>query len=187
MKTAEISLKRQIWDVFSMHLYITIMALIFGLGAFWWFLAQSVWSRVYSVIFMIIYFCALYSRGHKTATHDLKGYAKTKKYPLKGFVLGSVIALSTFVFWLIFRLVWITAPNGSLTGVWRSLYNGFFICYTFVYNGIMAPYKGGIFWYAHIVMYTLPIVSVGLGYLAGYNKINLYEKILPFIYEKNKN
>lgn len=183
-KAAEISLKRQIWDVFRTHLYIIIMSVIFGFGAFWWFLAQPMWSRLYSIIFMLIYFGGLYLKGHKTATHDLKGYAKTKAYPMKGFVLGAAVAASTFVFWLVYRLVW-TAGGGELNAVWKSIYNAFFLCYTFIYNGFMVPYKGGMFWYCHILIYILPTAAVGVGYLAGYNKINIYERLLPFMYEKN--
>lgn len=184
MRSAEITLKRQIWSVFWTHLYVIIISVIFGFGAFWWFLAQDVWKTLYSVIFMAVYAGALYCKAHRVATHDLKGYAQTKCYPAKGLVLGLVIAGSTFILWCIYRLIWVTNPGESLVGVWRSLYNGFFICYTFIYNGIMVPYKGGMFWYAHIVIYALPVISAGLGYYAGYKKFNLYDRLLPFMYER---
>lgn len=183
MKSAEITLKKQIWSVFWTHLYTIGISIVFGLGAFWWFLAQPVWQKVYSVIFMIIYFVALYMKGHKIAAHDLKGYAQTKAYPAKGIFFGLLISLSTFILWIGYRLVWIGSPDG-LMGVWKSMYNGLFIFYTFIYNGIMVPYKGGIFWYSHIVMYALPVAALGIGYFAGFKGINIYEKLLPFMYEK---
>ncbi len=187
MKSAEITLKKQILSVFWTHLYVMIISVIFGFGAFWWFLAQHTWKIVYSVIFMTIYFCALYTKAHTVAAHDLKGYAQTKSYPAKGIVMGGIISASTFVFWILYRIVWSMSGAGGLLGVWKSLYNGFFLCYTFIYNGIMSPYKGGMFWYAHIVIYALPPIAAGLGYFASYKKFNIYEKLLPFMYERGKN
>jgi len=186
MKSAEITLKRQIWSIFWTHLYVIIISIIFCVGAFWWLLSDRTSIRVYSLLCMTIYAVALYMKAHAIATHDHKGYARTKMYPLKGVVLGFIIAASTFVLWCGYRVVWITNPGDSLVGIWRSAYNAVFLFYTFIYNGIMVPYKGGMFWYAHIIIYVLPVLSAGLGYFAGYKKFSLYEKMMPYMYEKKK-
>ncbi|MCX7715747.1 MAG: hypothetical protein N2171_08490 [Clostridia bacterium] len=187
MKFAQISLKRQFFEILYTHFYVTGLSVVFGFGAFWWFLSQYRWHMLFSIIFTAIYFCALYSKAYKIAVHDAKGYAKTKTYPFKGFVLAVVVCGSIFILWGLYRISWVYMTiDGEISGYTGMLYNSLFIFWTFPFNGIMMPYKGGIFWYSHFVIYLLPIAAAGAGYYAGYKKFSIYEKLLPMMYEKTQ-
>lgn len=187
----ENTVKKQVMSILKAHAAVNAAAAVVGFGGFWWFLAQSVWSRVYSGICMIIYFYVMYTAGRRAFIADNRSNSLLKPFWQKGFLLGAAASVSVLVFWTGFRLVWLGASPDGLVGVWRSVYNIFFILYTFVYNGIMSPYRGGIFWYAHIAMYALPIIGAGMGYAAAYKGINISdtaaEKLKPFMYEKDNN
>lgn len=181
----EITIWTQLRSVIWSHLYISLVLTAFGFGAFWWFLAQSVWKQIFSVICMVVYFCVLYTKGARCARQDKRSFSKQKPYALKGVVLSLGISAVTLVLWLFFAMTWsFMTIDGNISGYSGVIYNFAFYIWTFCYNGFLGLHQGGIYWYMHIVMYAFPALAVGVGYFAGYKDFSFADRAIAGIYEK---
>lgn len=180
-------LSRQILSCAGSHLFIALVTSAFGFGAFWWFLTQSNWKEIFSIICTVIYIIVLFLKGQKIALHDKKSYSDETPFWFKGILLAIGPILITFIIWLLYRMTWVyMAIDNNISGYTGIIYNISFILWTFPFNGLICPFQGGIFWYGHIIIYVVPLISLFFGYAAGYKGINIYEKILPLMYEKKK-
>lgn len=185
-QSAQINLRSQFFAVFFRHIFVSALAAIFGIGAFWWFLTQRVSNIVYSCIFTCIYFGMMYSKCNKQAVHDLKGYAQTKAYPAKGAVLALPVLAVTLVLDIVRFLMWkYFSDDAGLNSVPAVICNTVFILWNFAFNGIMAIQKSHISLPGHILIYTMPLLSASCGYFAGYKRFCISEKLMPFMYEKS--
>lgn len=176
---------RQIGSVILSHLFIVLVVSAFGFGAFWWFLTKALWKELFSVICTAIYFFVLFFKGQKIAAHDKKSYSDETPFAWKGLILALGPMIITFILWLLYRMTWVFMTiDGSISGYSGIFYNIVFTIWTFPFNGIICLYEGGMFWYGHLILYLVPLISIAVGYYAGYKDINLYEKFLPMLYEK---
>lgn len=175
----------QMRSVLLSHLYMSLITTAFGFGAFWWFLVQDNWKQLFSVICMIIYFCVLYTKGSKIARQDKRESARTRSYALKGVVLSLGIAAVTFILWALYRVTWVYMTiDGNISGYSGVVYNFAFMVWTFCYNGIMCLHEGGMFWYAHIIIYAFPALSLSAGYFAGMKGFSFSDSVISRMYEK---
>jgi len=171
--------------VFLRHMFISGLAAVFGIGAFWWLLTERSYNIIYSSVFTCIYIGMMYSKCYKVASHDLKGYAQTKAYPAKGLVLIIPVLAVTLVLDIVRVLLWkYFAGAGIPMGMVRMAVNTVFIVWDFAFNGIMAVEKAYISPIGRVMIYGVPVVSACAGYYAGYKRFDIVEKMLPFIYEK---
>ncbi len=185
--SAQISLKSQFAAVFVRHIFISGLAVIFGIGAFWWFLTKRTYNLLYSCIFTCIYFGMMYTKCSRIAAHDLKGYAETKAYPAKGAVLAVPVAAVTLALDIARLAVWKYCSNDmGLTNIPSVICNAVFIIWNFAFNGIMNIHKSSISVAGHIIIYAVPAVSAFLGYFAGFKRFSITEKLIPFMYEKKE-
>lgn len=182
----DITWKGQIFGMLGVHAYITLIAVVFGLVAFWWFLAQRTWNLVYSMIFTVVYFMVLYSKAWRTATYDKHPHVKTKSYPWKGLLLALGVVLSILFAWILMRMTWILPHDETKINIVGMVLNAVFVLWTYPFNGIQCVYQGGIHWYAHIIMYGVPILACTIGYFAGYHEVRITDKITPLFYEKKE-
>ncbi len=186
-ESAQINLRSQFLAVFIRHIFISGLAVVFGIGAFWWFLTQKTYNILYSCIFTCIYFGMMYSKCSRIAAHDLKGYAETKSYPLKGIVLVLPVILLTLALDILRLIMWKYMSDGTrLTGIPAVLSNAAFIMWTFPFNGIMAVHESAVSLAGRIALYGIPLISAFSGYFAGYKRFSLIEKLIPFMYEDKK-
>ena len=177
----------QIRSVLWSHLYSSIIMSVMGLFAFWWFMSKNIWQQLISSAFIIAYACVMYSKGERLAKRDKYSVSTLKPYPLKGVVLSLSVSAITFLLWLCFYITWnYMSIDGSIEGVSGIIFNMLFMVWTYMYNGIMGAYHGGIHWYAHVLMYLVPTLSLGIGYFAGYKDFDISEKIDESMYEREK-
>lgn len=185
-RSAQIDLKSQFLSVFCRHIFISALAAVFGIGAFWWFLTQRASNVLYSCIFTCIYFGMMYSKCHKTASHDLKGYAGTKAYAAKGAVLAVPVVCVSLILDLAHLWVWkYFSDTTGLTSVPAVICNTLFILWNFAFNGIMAIERSHVSAAGRILIYAVPVISAFCGYFAGYKRFFISEKLMPFMYEKS--
>ncbi|MCH5184815.1 MAG: hypothetical protein J1F64_01690 [Oscillospiraceae bacterium] len=183
--SAQISLKSQFVTVFLRHMFVSALAVVFGLGAFWWLLTQRMTNVLYSCVFICIYFGMMYAKCSRIAGHDLKGYAQTKAYPAKGIVLILPVLAVTLLLDIVRLAVWkAAATERGLESIGALACNTAFILWNFTFNGVMAIERDSVSFAGHTAIYAVPLVSAFLGYFAGYKKFVITEKLLPFIYEK---
>ena len=181
----EVTVGSQIKSVLLTHLYTALITLVFGLGAFWWFLAQDKWKQLYAVICSIIYLCVMYTKGEKIAKQDKRTVSVTRPYPMKGFVISLSITAVTLILWLLFRMTWsFMVIDGNIWGWSGVVYNAAFVVWTYFCNGLMNIDGGHIEGYMYIVLVLLPAVGLGLGYFAGYKGFLLTEYAAKNMYEK---
>lgn len=129
----------------------------------------------------------MYTKCHKIAAHDLKGYAETKAYPAKGAVLAVPVIAVTLILDLLRLLVWrYYSDESGLTSIPAVICNTAFILWNFAFNGIMAIEKSHISVLGHIFIYIIPVLSAFCGYFAGHKKFCITEKMMPFMYENTE-
>lgn len=179
------SLFGQFKSVIWSHLYISLISAAFSLGAFWWFITQDFWKELLSIVFTIIYFCVLYSKGSKIGKHDKRGYAQQKAYPAKGLVLSLSIVAITLLLLVLYKVSWnFMTIGGSISTYTGVFYNFIFIIWTFPFQGLMGISNGYIHWFGYFIIFIVPIISVSLGYLAGFHKFSIHDKVTSIVYEK---
>lgn len=175
----------QIKSVLWTHLYMSLITMAFGFGAFWWFIMQNNWKQLFSGICLAIYFCMMYTKGTKIASQDRRESSATKSYALKGVVLGIALGAVTFLLWLLYRMTWLYMTiDGGISGYSGVVYNFVFMIWTFCYHGFLGLFKGGMYWYMHIAIYVFPILALGLGYFAGMKEFSFTAAFNKRLYEK---
>lgn len=178
---------RQCGKLLLQHLFITSVITLFALAAFWWFIEQPVWKELFSVICTLLYFALMMSAARRIAVEDGRSWTEQTPYPAKGFLTSLTVLAVTFFLWLIYRFTWsFLTIDGSIYGIAGTIYNVLFTVWTFPFNGLTRLYMGGMMWYGHFLVYLTPLLSITIGYLLGYKKISLSERIEPFMYEKEK-
>lgn len=169
------------------HVYVVVLCGVFGLGAMWWVLDKPVWEAVFSVIASLIYFSAIYNKAWECAARDRKPYTETSPYLFKGAVLSVGVLILNLILWLCYKMAWaFLTIDGSLATYTGVLYNVLYIFNTFMYTGFINLNQGAMSWYAHIIIYVVPVAAAVTGYIAGLHDFMLTEKLTPFIYEKRK-
>ncbi len=181
----EVTIWKQLRSVIWSHLYMSMITMVFGFGAFWWFIVQDTWKQIFSALSLIAYFCALYTKGTKIARQDRRESSTTKPFALKGVVLAAGLGAATFFLWLLYIMAWnFMTIDGSIAGYSGVVYNFGFMLWTFCYHGFLGLFKGGVHWYMHIVIYVFPAIALGIGYFAGMKEFSFTESVNKRMYEK---
>lgn len=178
---------KQCGKVLLRHLLITAVITLFALAAFWWFIEQAVWKQVFSIVCTLLYFSVMASCAQRIAEHDGRDWSPEKAYPQKGFLFALVLVAATFLLWALYFFTWnfLTIDN-SIYGGAGTVYNIIFMVWTFPFNGLMGLYQGYMMWYGHVLIYAVPALSMIVGYLLGYRKIRVTERLEALMYEKEK-
>ncbi len=175
----EISLKSQIGKVFLAHIigiFIIFVVFFFFFFSFW---TIKVIDKIMGVLMVVVYVLTLASSGNKCAIQDKRTYAKTKAYPLKGLLLAVSIVVSNIVFYGIWQYAWTFGSKGvNLAGQLA------FVAWSLPYNSFLSLNGASISLFGKIMLFTVPFISVGAGYLAGYYNWDIYEKLDKIAFEK---
>ena len=140
-----------------------------------------------SVFMSLIYFFGLYSKGIELAHRDKLSYTTTSVYLFKGAVLSLSIMVWNFVLWLLYIFAWnFLTIDGQLFSFTGIFYNILYVFNTFMFSGLAKISNGYVDWYAHLLIYLVPLVALTLGYIAGIYDFSIVEKLSPFIYEQKK-
>jgi hypothetical protein len=185
-ESTKMKIYQQAGGMLVSHMIAAVVAFIFGMTAFWWFLAQPVWKELFSVIFAGVYTGFIYVKAKKYAVYDKKPYTENQANLLKGLLFGAVLAGVTLLLWFFYWIGWTYFSSGDgLSGIVSMFFNFLFMVWTFPLNGIMGADHGVLRLVGVVLMYVLPVVGSVAGYLAGYFKFNLMEKLQGMMYEKN--
>ena len=159
---------------------------VFGVVAFYYFLAWPVLKEVVAAGLTIVNFAMLYIYAKKFAVRDYKPYTPLKPSKIKGALFGVFIAVVTAVLMGIFFLVWnLFGDKGGFEGVIRIVGNAVFYLWTFPYGGFMNLSEGTFSWYSGVIMMIVPVAATAIGYIAGSKQFELAEKLDVLIYEKD--
>lgn len=140
-----------------------------------------------SVLMSLIYFFGLYSKGSEFARRDKLSYTTTSVYLFKGTILSLPIVVWNFVLWLLYIFAWnFLTIDGQLFSFTGIFYNILYVFNTFMFSGLAKISNGYVDWYAHLLIYLVPVVALTIGYIAGVYDFSIAEKLAPFIYEKKK-
>lgn len=178
---------RQMWSVLVSHIVCVLV-----LAIFMFMLVASVMDKptlyqAVSLLMTAVYFFGLYAKGKEIAGRDKLSYTTTSVYLFKGAVLAVPVLVWNFVLWLLYVFAWKALTlNGQLFSFSGVFYNIIYVFNTFMYSGFAEISGGSVEWYAHILIYIVPLAAVTIGYIAGVYDLSLMEKIAPFVYEKKK-
>ncbi|MEE0944237.1 MAG: hypothetical protein UIM24_02130 [Clostridia bacterium] len=187
MKILQPGMAKQFLSVFLSHITAVLL-----LAAFMFTFVAAVMNKpaVYaavSVLMSLMYFFGLYFKGSELARRDKLSYTTTSVYLLKGAVLSLPVIVWNFVLWLLYIFAWnfltIDGQFFSFTGIF---YNILYVVNTFMFSGLATIESGYVEWYAHMLIYIVPVVAVTVGYIAGMYDFSVLDKLSPYIYE-NKN
>ncbi|MDD6485166.1 MAG: hypothetical protein PUF72_11470 [Clostridiales bacterium] len=186
-ETTKMTVPYQFMNIFFAHLAAVGIIMILTLMAFLWVLEKSVIKEIMSVILIICYGLALYSRAAELSRRDNKPYSRLKPDMKKGVMFGVVIAATNFVMILLMKLGWVIwgTPEG-MGSVWGVVMNAVFWFWTSPYSGIMGLSRGMMTWYSYVLLAAVPTAATTLGYWAGCKGFELTSVLLKFQYEKKK-
>lgn len=184
-ESTKMNIYNQIGGMLVSHMIAAAIAFIFGMTAFWWFLAQPVWKELFSIIFAFVYTGFIYVKAKKYAAFDKKPYTKNRPSLWKGVLFGVVLAGVTLLLWGFYRIGWDYFSNeNGLTGMVSMFFNFLFMAWTFPLNGVMGANHGVLRLVGVVLMVALPLVGSIAGYFAGYFKFDLMERLQGMMYEK---
>ncbi len=179
---------KQMMRIVKVHFFANIVLFMFGMV-----FASAVYGTkfgmiLFTTIAMLIYSSVLYSDAYNIAGRDKKSYTKEDPYFCKGFLLPIGLIVITAVLYIMHYLVWkYMTVDAHLTDV-SWLLNMIFIIWTYASNGIIGLQKGIMQWYGYIIVFIVPVIISGLGYIAGLKNFDPGAKLSRFVYEnKNEN
>lgn len=179
--TTDVTLKTQFVRTIISHIKISaFLLLLFGvcLINLW---TLDIARNILCVIIPVIYAFHMADVGNKTGMHDHKSYSKTKPFAPKGFMLALPILVLNLIFWLIFKFSW--SDNASLISVLAKL---IFYAWTFPFTAFVYTDKASMHLLCHMLLYLLPILSLGIGYFTGYKKWEVYKLLDSITFEKKQ-
>lgn len=183
----EITLGAQFVSLLKYHIFSVLVAFVFGITAFWWFLGQPVWRIIFSIIFSLVYLGIVATGAKKIASYDMKEYSLTKASVKKGILLALGLCCITLIIFILYKISWMyMSVNGKIVTSTGRFYNMLFWGWTFPWYGLFNGNTDFTPWYAVISIFTVPFISVLFGYIAGMKNFNLIENLIPFIYENQQ-
>lgn len=178
---------RQFLSVFLSHIVSVVLMAAFAFMFVAMIMDKPAAYTATSVVMSLIYFAALYSKGHELAGRDKLSYTTTSTYLFKGAVLSLPVLVWNFVLWLLYIFAWnCLTLDGMLSSATGIIYNIVYVLNTFMFSGLAEISGGKIAWHAHLYIYLIPFFAVTLGYIAGVYNFTIIEKLSPYIYEKKK-
>lgn len=183
-KEKETTLAKQFLKIVLSHLKaLGIIFLVFYfMGVAFWAIHDIV-TMIMEILIFVVYVGIMASAGNSCATYDLKQYSKTKAFAIKGILLAIPVVLLNFGMWG--ALQWVYGANMSDTV--KNIMQTVFFVWTVPYNFFLKPNHASVQLIGQIMMYTVPFIVVGGGYLAGYKKWDVYSKLDKLVFEQKKN
>ena len=103
-------------------------------------------------------------------------------YPAKGLVLASTVVILNLLIFSAVKLSWsLNAPE-----LLRLVFQILFFVLTLPYNFFLDISGQSITGVGVILLFTIPFVSIGAGYYAGYKKWDIFEKLDKIVFENKK-
>ena len=178
------------------YLMAVASAVILFLVAFFSFINNQVLMTIFCSFFILVVFGFVYTAAARVARHDVKPYYDVSHFPARGFVIGLIPAAFTTLLVILWQLAYIPsfldlAKYGGLPNYIYLADQFVFVIYTFPFNAFMKLDGNIITWYSYVMIYLIPYLACGLGYLAGYRNFSFYDQyIYKLIYKgkpQNKN
>ena len=149
--------------IFGYKFLFTLLALVF-LYSFANLLSGQTGQRIYSAVISLMYLAAVYSYIWKTGKADSK-----KGFNLNNAILPVLIAeIPTYII----TIVKMAVQNEIVTVIYRI--------YQFIYVGFLTD------WASQILILTPVFVAAILGYILGFKKFEIYDRIIMRIVYKVK-
>lgn len=163
------------------YLMAVASAVILFVVAFFSFINNQVLMTIFDSFFILVIFGFVYTAAARIARHDLKPYYSIKHFPMRGFLVGLVPVAVTSLLVLLWQLAYIPsflelAKYGGLPNYIYLADQFLFVIYTFPFNAFMKLDGNIITWYSYAMIYLIPYLACGLGYLAGYRNFSFYNK-----------
>ena len=144
-------------------------------------------KAIFAVISLVVYFIFMYLEGYDIAKCDKKSYTKEEPYILKGFYLSWGVTLITVILYFVEYLVWKhMSVDGVLTEIWAVIFNAPFVLWSYAFSPIIGLQKGFMHWYGYVVVIIVPILFLGVGYIAGLKDFDMMAKLSKHIYENKE-
>ena len=178
------------------YLMAVASAVILFLVAFFSFINNQVLMTIFCSFFILVVFGFVYTAAARVARHDVKPYYDVSHFPARGFVIGLIPVAFTTLLVILWQLAYIPsfldlAKYGGLPNYIYLADQFVFVIYTFPFNSFMKLDGNIITWYSYVMIYLIPYLACGLGYLAGYRNFSFYDQyIYKLIYKgkpQNKN
>ncbi|MBQ7794585.1 MAG: hypothetical protein IJ366_08740 [Clostridia bacterium] len=178
---------KQITDVLMTHIYTVVIGTVMGFMFMTWLIDKPIGYTIFSAVFTLIYFSAIYSKAWECAERDKKPFTPTSVYLFKGAVLSVGILVFNVVLWAAYLFAWRSLTiDGAMVTATGIIYNVLYVINTFMYSGFVKITQGVVPWQAHLIIMLVPLVASTIGYIAGVKNFTLSDKLMPFIYEKKK-
>lgn len=171
----------QIWTIVKMHFYVSVVAMFMGMimpG----FVIGSI-KHIASLIFIFIYMLVLYSKSEDIARHDKKQYTDDVPYIWKGMLLPVGVFIIWGMLYVLFHFSWKYDIVNSFSGFTNNL---LFVFWNYVYIGFMNMMDGQFDAWALVLVFIIPLIACGGGYMAGYKGFDLSSKVAKLVYDKKE-
>lgn len=187
VKIFQQGMARQMLSVLVSHMVFVLIVSVFMFMLVASVMDKPVLYMAVSVLMSVMYFFGLYAKGKEIAGRDKLSYTTTSTYLFKGSVLSLSVLVWNFVLWLLYVYAWkFLTLNGQLFSFSGIFYNIIYVFNTFMFSGFAEISGGKVEWYAHLLIYLVPLAAVTIGYIAGVYDFSVMEKVAPFVYEKKK-
>ncbi len=176
----------QIKYMLGRTLFAAFLCLLIEIIVFVNFLDVEVLRTIVGVIMVFVYGIILYLGSSTLGKFDAKPYTPLKPQMIRPVIWGAIIAATSVIFLVMYKINWIILLKGDelpsalsliINGLfyfWNSPYLAFFIGNK---NGYISPIIEG-------VMILYPFVVCFLGYLAGIKNFSVIDKFTGFMFEK---
>ena len=174
---------RQLGRTLCYHLLGIFVIFVIFYGFFISMHMIKILDAILGFVALIVYGLVMAATAKGIADRDLLLQDKKYIFPAKGLVLASAVVLLNILIFLSVKLSWwLGAPN-ALKLTFQFLFFFLTIPYNYFLNIAGASIKGA----GVILMVIIPLLSMGAGYLAGYKKWDIFEKLDKIAFENKKN
>lgn len=185
-RSVDITRNYQFWRMMLNHMIAVIVAFVIQIAACWYYFDKTIIKYIISIIFIISYSYMIYSGAHKLASMDAKSYTSLKPEMKWGVLWGIAIAVTIFIAITVYFLNYkfFSSGDGESLNNWGSVAVNIMIIIW------MSPYMGFLFnnginvWIIAGAASVIAVVSSTLGYAAGINNFDIWEKLDSLTIEK---
>lgn len=148
---------------------------------------QGIGGIIFGILGVIGYFLTIYSAAVASQKSDRLPSSPLTPKPLKGFILPLLLIALNLLIVLLYKAAWAYASSGgTLQEPWSLIANIIALLWVAPYQPILGMASGHIELHGYIIIFVLPVVASGLGYLAEYKGFDLSEKLRGIAYEKKE-
>lgn len=182
-KEKEMTFSKQFLKVLLSHMKaLGIIFLVFYfMGIAFWAIHDIV-TAIMEILILVVYVIFMASAGKTCAVNDMKKEAKTKAFAAKGVVLAIPVAVLNFAMWGALQLV----HAGQLSEIAKNVMQTIFFVWTVPYNIFLKPNGAQVRIIGQLLMYIVPFLTVGIGYISGIKQWDVYEKLDKVVFEQKR-